>query len=227
MILNPIYLKNTDLLVICPTRNRPEQLERMYRSFYKTISARTSLILCVDLDDDTEYDHLCTYSIEERTTITKRINNVFNQYPNFKYYSIANDDFEYMTVGWDYKMMQKGINCPKDPNRDYPFPVTMVIDGDIPRKLGWLQMPTLNHLCGDNVWDTIGKRANCFNYYDDVVVEHHHYLFNKAKVDDTYIKGQMLHEEDTVSFINWLSNHSHRDCEKVKSIYEHPWDIAR
>ena len=220
MILNSNQLKNRDLLVICPTRQRSEQLARMVKSFNETISSKTSLILAVDLDDTTEYNYNCAISIEPQTTITNRINSIFHAYHNFKYYSITNDDMEYLTPDWDSMMMEKGINCAKDPNRDYPFPVTMVVDGDIPRALGWLQLPTLKHLCNDNVYAEIGRRANCLNYHEAVIIEHHHFLFNKSDKDENYTKSQAVLDEDISSFVKWLAYQSHTDCEKVRKLYE-------
>jgi len=219
-LINSNNLKDRDLLVICPTRERPEKLARMYDSFVKTKFGRTSLILCVDVDDATEYDYNCTISVEPHKNNTQIINDIFCKFPDYKYYSVTNDDFIYKTMSWDTMLMQKGINFGED-GTNRKFPVTSVIDGDIVRALGWLQMPTLEYLYGDTVWNILGYQADCLKYNKDVIIEHDHFLFG-AKSDNIYEKTNHKDQytKDNNAFANWLRDNFQNDLLKIKRAYD-------
>ena len=83
-----------------------------------------------------------------------------------------------------------------------------MIDGDIVRSLGWLQLPTLSKYCGDTVWNFIGKQCGILNYCPDVIIEHH---WNESQVDSD------IHKRDMQEFANWLP-WSFKDIKKVKDV---------
>lgn len=217
MIINSYNLIDRDLCVICPTRERPEKLQRMYDSFIETKCGKTAIILCVDVDDKTEYNYNCAISVEPHKTNTEIINDIFSKYPNFKYYMVINDDIVFKTIGWDIVLKQKGINFPED-GTNRKFPTFSVIDGDIPRALGWLQMPRLEYLCGDLVWDFIGKQLNILKYNPSVLIDHNHFLFGANK-DSISEHTHSHHKKDHEAFAQWLLNDMYNDIRKVKNVY--------
>jgi hypothetical protein len=81
-----------------------------------------------------------------------------------------------------------------------------MIDGNIVRALGWLQMPTLTKFYGDNCWQIIGKALNILEYHPEVHIEH---LWDYKEVN------QSILEHDRAKFAEWLP-FSHRDIEKVR-----------
>lgn len=222
MIINSNQLEGSELLVICPTRERPKKLARMYESFLKTTNEKTVMILCIDAEDQTEYsNYYCPISIEPHKTNTQIINDIFNKYPNFKYYSVTNDDFVYHTPDWDTMLMSEGVNFGEDSTKR-EFPVTSVIDGDLVRAIGWLQCPRVDYLFGDTVWDVLAEQAKCKYYFPDVLIEHRHFLFGTSELDETYKRtnAKAQFDKDRQGFADWLRLDFQNDLKKVQKLYE-------
>lgn len=178
------------ILTICPSIH-PDKFKKMSESFHDTISGKNSLIVI------------------EHGTVTEAINQAFKDFPNADYYHVTNDDVEYKTKGWDTKLAMKGkISYGNDFLQEEALPTFPMIDGDIVRALGWLQMPRLNHgYCSDNIWGIIGRECNCLEYKSDVILKHHWHHSPNEKV----------YKEDMEEFAKWLMS-SHRDINKIKAV---------
>lgn len=194
-------------LVICPTYNRPEQLAEMVASFYKNS-------VCSDLILKTE-----------KESITKLINEV--NFENYQFVSVTNDDFVYNSYGWDEALINAierkgwGIAFGNDGGGNKHLPSTCVMSAGIPKALGWIQYPRFQHLCGDMVWQTIGKLLNRLYYVPHVSIEHKHFLYGKAKKEDyEYTNSREMYINDNSIFQEWLLNESADDVERVRKAME-------
>lgn len=219
------------ILVICPSRNRPQECGRMIDSFLKT-STMSTLSICLDNDDPKldEYRDIIgskvPYTVTPRKTTTQIINDkwMFSS-EHYKWFSVTNDDFVYKTLGWDFILTSKirdngryGIAFGNDLLAGAHLPTTSVISREIVTALGWLQLPTLTHLFGDNVWQEIGKRCGCIHYCKDVIIEHHHVFANKMQKDATFLEtnSPLMYTKDNKAFTEWLLNQSKQDVSKIK-----------
>lgn len=188
------------ILTVCPSL-RKNKLRDMMESFNKTKSCDNTLLI----DSET-------------ITTTKAINKAFKENTNYDFYHIANDDIIYHTKGWDKILTSKpGINYASDlfQNRNHPtFPM---ISSEIVRALGWLQCPTVEYLYGDSVWKNIGEQLGCLNYFPGVIIEHRHFL-KTCHTDEVYAKtnSEEQYRKDQFGFVNWLTEQSHRDIERVR-----------
>lgn len=179
------------ILVICPS-NRPQRLEVMLESFTLTKSKDTEILI------DTRTD----------VTITEIFNQAFNKLPDYDFYFMANDDINFMTEGWDIKLSNKGkISYGNDLLQGKDLCTFPMIDGNIVRSLGWLQMPTLERYCGDVVWKFIGDQCKCLEYHGDVFLKH----------DWHGATHPLEHAEDMARFAEWLP-WSFKDIAKIKDI---------
>lgn len=158
-------------------------------------------------------------------SITKIMNNVFNKFSDYEYYHITNDDFVYKTKDWNELFIEKLENNPgichaNDKLLNGILPVAPFISGDIVRSLGWLQMPSLYHLCGDMVWDYIGKQINRLYYFKDVIIEHVHPLRKDIKVEkDSVFKltnSKEMYRKDHEAYKIWLQENSFDQIEKLR-----------
>lgn len=145
----------------------------------------------------------------------------------FKYFSATNDDFIYRTKDWDLKLRNSmipnkglGIAYGNDLLQGINMPTTSIISREIVEALGWLQMPTLTHLFGDNVWHVIGRETKCIHYCKDVIIEHKHPFTGKVEKDETFHRtnSQSNYETDQRAFIKWLQEHKTSDIAKVKQV---------
>jgi hypothetical protein len=176
---------------------------RMIESFYNTS-------VCSDI-----------ITLTEKGSITQLINSV--NYSGYDYISVTNDDFVYHTPSWDNILIETlqrkkgGIAFGNDGTNNKHLPSTCIMSASIPNALGWIQLPTLTHLCGDMVWQTIGKSLNCIYYHPRVNIEHKHFLFGKAEKNDyERTNSREMYTNDNAIFQKWLLNDSKKDIEKVR-----------
>lgn len=141
--------------------------------------------------------------------VTQAINNIFYNNPDYEYYFITNDDIIFETLNWDDKLCNKNkISWGRDGIQDMNLCCFPMIDGNIVRALGWLQLPSLTKYCGDLVWKFIGRECNCLNYNPSVLIRH---KWQESQVDS------VIHNKDREEFAKWLMS-SYRDVNKVKEI---------
>lgn len=219
-----------NLLVICPSRGRPLMCLTMAQSFRRTATSGTDLLICIDEDDPQleKYKELLKnfkLVIGPRATTTEIINRNIDL--EYNYLSVTNDDFFYKTEEWDHKLIMSiifggnpGIAYGNDLCAGVHIPTTSVISREIIATLGWLQLPGLKHLFGDNVWCQIGRGAKCLHYNQEVFIEHRHVFARKMQEDETFkfTNSKEMYEHDEKVFLDWLSNQSKIDVEKVKSL---------
>lgn len=196
------------ILTICPSLNRAKKLAFMMDSFLMTRS------------DDTDI-----YVDYNEGPTTKAFNDAFNKRPDYDYYMLLNDDIIFKTKYWDLKLVQiledygDGIAYGDDLINGIDLPCFPMISGSIVRALGWLQMPTLDYLCGDVVWKYIGEEAKCLRYVPDVIIQHNHHIVT-GEQDETAKKtnSKEQYEKDRLAYVNWLAYKSYEDIKKVKKV---------
>lgn len=219
-----------DILTICPSKNRPDRCYNMVKSFKET-SSESNLIIGIDNDEKYKKDYLkitqdfnITILEFDHCTTTKIYNTIFNIFRNYKYYHMTNDDFIYKTKEWDKKFINKldsylyGICYGNDLIQKERLCTAPCISSSIIRAIGWLQLPTLTHLCGDFVWFSIGKKLNCLYYLSDVIIEHEHYQNNKANIDDVYLNtnSKEMYETDWRAFNEYVNKQRDQDIDKIR-----------
>ena len=222
------------MMIICPSRGRPDRCLEMAKSFRATSSIACLKVL-IDFDDPliNEYDKVGQYASiikDFRKTTTERINDSWKGASEcFKFFGVTNDDFIYRTDRWDEMLLASldafggsGIAYGNDLLQGIRIPTTSLISRDIIEALGWLQMPRLIHLYGDNVWAHIGNRVGCLLYRQDVIIEHRHFHAGKSVEDETYKRtnSSKMYDDDRANFIKWLYNECRDDIEKVKGVVE-------
>lgn len=230
------------LLVICPSRGRAERIKGMLKSYEATVDFdHTRLQILLDKDDkdlkkyfqtlpdwaqikvfNRQYDH--TYT-------TEIINRAFRQDDHYEYFSVINDDIEFLTEGWDKAFCNKGkVSTGIDDSmvKKYGeervgdidikgFPIISGIDGDIVRAIGWLQYPKLKHSAGDNIWYWIARRLNILHIDEDVHWLHRSAYFNDGEEDDTFKRCNAFNcMDDYYVYRDWLKYKIHKDLEKIK-----------
>lgn len=213
------------MLTICPSRGRPKILERMIDSFNKT-ALISDLVIYLDRDDPTlnEYEIEHEYIIGDRKTTTQIYNKALKDYPDCRFYHLINDDAVYQTEGWDKIFMEKllekngGICYGNDLLSNGALPAFPFIDGRIARALGWLQLPTLNHLYGDNAWKHIGHSLNKLFYMPEVIIEHRTWMNQKAEMDETYKRTNNadMYKQDYEAYHKWLHIESINDIKRIR-----------
>jgi len=194
--LGGLHTKKQKILSTCSSRNRPDRCEVMIESFLKTFQEDSKLFIYVcDSDDSIEkymelkqkYSGRIEIEIGPYKNLIEVLNYGPSKYPNMDFYHEVNDDHIFRTVGWDTKLSEVlegkvGISYGFTHN----LPSSIMISGEMIRKLGFFAYPKFQHLYVDNYFKEIGLFLNCLIYVPDVMIEHVHYHYGKCANDDVY-----------------------------------------
>jgi len=231
--------KEDSILTICPSRERPDVCIKMIESFWNTAKS-AKLVIYLDKDDPKRKEYFKIISISEekrkplprfhinkRMTTTAIFNKALKQYPDYKYYLLINDDVIFETKNWDIsfiKHLEKkngGVVYAND-LLNINLPTFPCIDARMAKALGWLQLPTLNHLYGDNVWHYIATKLNKLFFMKHIVIEHRTWMNKKSQVDNVYKRtnSKEMYDKDQDAFRTWMAKDSENDIRKIKEILD-------
>lgn len=210
------------LLVICPTKGRPELCQQMLKSFMATKSQDTHIIFTLEDDDPKWQDYKNLFGLYNVNyfecppkNMTAHINDMFSAFPDYDFYMIANDDITFHTPGWDKILTSKpGINHGDDGLQGKFLTTFPVVSANIAKALGWLQCPMVERYYGDTALTYLGNMCGCKNYFPEVSIEHLHYLNNKREADG----NDAPIDPDAINYGKWLSTQSQSDIRKVREV---------
>lgn len=191
------------MLVVVPTRGRPDSAERLLERFLKTSTTDAQLLFVVDDDDPeasgySELKHECGAWIESgpRLRLVGSLNAaVMRHVDRYDTVGFMGDDHLPQTYGWDAQLAKAihdggpgtiayGNDLFQGPN----LPTAVFMDAAIPRTLGYMAPPTFVHLFIDNCWRAWGERTNKLVYLPDTVIEHLHPQAGKAEWDAGHVE---------------------------------------
>jgi hypothetical protein len=221
------------MLVIVPSRGRPDNIAALVESFGQT-RAYAELLVVVDDDDEMlERYELVMESAPSwaslEITERKRLGPTLNEYAvkNAAKYDILGfmgDDHRPRTHHWDRRFaaamahmggvgMAYGNDLLQGPN----LPTAAWMSSCIVETLGYMLPPGLTHLYIDDAWKALGMRINKLTYVGDVVIEHLHPVAHKAEWDEGYaeVNSGTMYENDGKVFHAYLQNGLHTDAEKI------------
>ena len=226
----------SDLVVIVPSRGRPEAAADLARECARTCTADTKLLIVVDTDDP----DLAQYTAPAGTTVffawapaasghVGAINyGAARALQDFHPYAVAklDDDHRPRTKGWDAKLLEAlrdmgtGIAYGNDLYQGQRLPTAPAITADIVQAIGYMGPPDLNHLYIDDFWRDLGTAAGCLRYLPDVVVEHMHPLAGKAAVDAGYerVNDPSQYARDSAAYAAYKAERFAEDVAKVRAL---------
>lgn len=178
------------ILWLCPSRKRPDRLERLILSWKDTTTGFSTLLVVIDTDDDS-YDNLIKKYPEVIWEITEPVFGSFLHLINskavkysteYQYIGFMEDDIVFETVGYENKFIEKlkelgqtGIVHARDGVDKRKFISIPVIDSYIIRTLGWFSPPCLKSLWADNFWREMADYLKTYYKFDEVMIKHYHY----------------------------------------------------
>ena len=203
-----------DVLVIVPSRGRPERAAEMTEAFEAT-SVRSKLLVLLDDNDSKAPVYRVAArdrGVTDETKIMWWIARQNGFAPRLSHAALAasttgeyravvswGDDHIPRTVGWDQKLLEaldvhsakagSGFAYPDDTIQEGRLPTACLVTCDVVRAMGYLTPPGLGHLYVDDVWLTIGKALGIIKYVPEVIIEHKHWLKDGVLMDETYQNG--------------------------------------
>lgn len=200
-------------LMICCTKNRPDRIQEMIKSFYETRQSElTQIVYCLDTKDKNLEKY---YSVLGENIIimanpnyqTPMFNLIAKElFKDFDYYGLVNDDHIFRTKGWDTELVktveEKGngwgiahANCLwHDSDIVCRHPSCFVFSNKIIRLLDYAIYPELRHYKIDTYLRDLTEPLGLLFFREDVIIEHMHVHVGKAEMDENYKWGYCSEE---------------------------------
>jgi hypothetical protein len=190
-----------ELLMIVPTRGRPQNARDLYTSWMATVTGNSQLLFVVD-DDDPQlesYRSQMAWMLNAQLLVGPRLRMVgslnaaaTSQGVEYEYVGFMGDDHRPRTLGWDSLFIEVLAKSPasiaygNDLLQGEKMATAVVMTSDIISTLGYMAPPSLVHLCVDLCWNLWGERLGTLTYLDSVIIEHMHPANGKALDDVGY-----------------------------------------
>jgi hypothetical protein len=218
------------MVIIVPTRGRPEIAKRLYDEILRTSDA--DVVFRID-NDDPRYDDYISAGLPLRVGPRKRLVGSLNEVAEEFAFPDEFDDNRYDIIGflgddtiprtyrWDQIIMdnyQKNmVSYANDGHQKQGLPTGVFLDTRIIRVLGYMVPPTFIHLIADNYWKTLGEALGTLQYFQDVDIEHLHPYAGKAAHDKTYEEANSggVWVNDELAFHNYVENQLAKDVERL------------
>ena len=188
--------------ILCPSRNRPEQLVEMMKSALEMSARPDSIEFCLYIDaDDSSYDELklpsnVTVVRGPRMWLSMMYNSLLTAAKG-EYLFWSGDDVEFKTFGWDEEMRnalklfssQLGVVHVNDMATSYPqkYATIGMVHRNWVKAFGYVFTPHLRDN-GIDFWiSSVSNQVNRRLYLPNVKVEHKQYRQGKVSIDKTYI----------------------------------------
>lgn len=184
--------------IICPSRGRPQNLERLWCEGSRLDPYAFRLHTYIDDDDPTRHEyeelyaggpsHLGLMLRGPRIRLVPAYNRLalevlkqqFVGWYDVTCIAFMGDDHVPRTEGWatilEEACMPMGVSYGDDTIMASGLPTAAFMDADIVRRLGYMAPPKLIHMYGDNFWRLVGEDLGKLVYRPDVVIEHVHPL---------------------------------------------------
>lgn len=220
--------------LLCPTRGRPANMNRLWQSVKDTASNLKDIELIFYIDDDDLDSQQTAKGMGVSRIVGKRI--VLSEMWN-KCYEISKgdilmhcgDDIIFRTVGWD-KMVEDEFKKVNDKilfvyGKDGYSPDSFGTHGFISRNwvevVGYFVPPyfssDMNDTWLNDVADTIGRKK----FLPELYTEHMHPINGKGEWDQTHLERLERHQTDNVTELYiGKSLERHQDADKLRKFIE-------
>ena len=225
-----------DLVVLVPSRGRPQNIVRLRVACAATCQLRTVLHFGFDNDDPTLAESIlatgevCPYTTSDRMHLAPWTNHLASFHMDAPYLASLGDDMLPVTPGWDrmlvdaarggrmsYPELGRGVEHGRQPG----IPEAICMDTRIVAGLGWMCLPALDHWYVDNVWRDLGTGAGCLTYVPDAIVLHKHpNVPGGDKPDRTYHDAAARYDHDLTAYQRWRLRRMREDISAVRRVRE-------
>jgi hypothetical protein len=219
-----------DLLVVVPSRGRPQNIARLAKAMAATCKGDTHLLVGLDADDPTRSEYPegvgVEYVVRDGLRLVVRWINELSVPNTSRYRFIAHigDDQMPRTDGWDVMLMEALEEAPFAFGDDlYPGRPTgslcchIAMRSEVISTLGYMGPPAISHMYVDPVWMAWGE-ATEIRFLEACILEHEHYSAGKSEWDETYAASNAETQHDLEAFNEYMRTDFNRDVEKLRGI---------
>lgn len=221
------------MLLIVPSRGRPENILRLYHGL-KDTNSQLDFVVGLDNDDPKLEEYLALaegrkikFKVGPRVKFAGTVNAiVMENLDNYKYFAWCGDDHLPITVGWDQAYRDEldrlgtGVVYGDDLVMGKEIATELAFTSDIPKALGYAIPSGFVHLFVDNYFMELGESIGRLSYLPHIVVQHLHYSAGKSEEDQTYKEANSPENwsNDKIRFERYLNNELASDAEKLRKL---------
>lgn len=197
--------------LLIPTRQRPNQLQRLYKSAVETADSPDEIEFVVYIDDDdNSYDDVQLPNLKkvrgERIVLSEMWNKCWEASTG-NYLMHCGDDIVFRTKGWDTRVKETIDSFPgklafvwgNDHNPEsqrHEFGTHGFIHHIWAELAGFFVPPYFSSDYNDTWFNDVAKALGIARYLHDVQTEHMHYSLGKAEVDQNTRDRLARHQKD-------------------------------
>lgn len=221
----------TDLVVVIPSRGRPESVERVAVAFAETGADELAVIWCLDADDPAEEAYreavgswfafgevLAIGAGNMVSAINGASRYALDEYEPFGL-AVLNDDHLPRTPGWADQIVKAlheldpcGLVYPDDGLRGAKLATSWAVHSSWVRAIGRMVPARVEHLYTDDAMMNLASALGRIAYLGDephrMLIEHMHPLAGKADTDEGYqrVNSRERHQRDRVAYKVWAQS---------------------
>jgi hypothetical protein len=225
------------LLVIIPTRSRPEAVDRVMNAWQDTGAFQVAEPLWVyDRDDPRAAEYLPKFdrwggllrcrSIPQWKPMVHKLDVAaldYARYFDHRHIGFAGDDHLPRSHGWAHDMvaaldfMGTGIVYPNDGYQGEKLATSWAMTANIVRALERMVPAPVEHLYCDNAVMDLGRALGALRYLPDVLVEHMHPVAGKAADDEQYdrVNSRGQYAKDRPAYKRWRADGGPERCAEI------------
>lgn len=219
------------IVIICPSRGRPEAAAAMVESFEETTHGWPPEIrLCLDDDDPRlhDYEEMCWQLgllVGSREGLAKRLNRAALDAVEDGADAVmfVGDDVRFVTPGWDVKFKEVLAEFPAcliycaDGIRDINSTSHPMISRAWIERMGWFARPEFHHYCFDAIWMFLSRAAGVLFYLPDVLIRHDQRGSEACPADELVYRNQRLslENDDSGKYRAYMRDHFKEDARKL------------
>lgn len=223
-----VGLEGPKLLIIVPSRGRPENAQRLLDQILSTTSSDDEVYVtfAVDHDDPTQFQYppLHTETVVGGSMV-KALNEMTtleNTY-DFEYLAFLGDDT--LPRGDWYARIMEALQSKKnsivygnDLIHGEGLPTSVFMDANIVHILGYMAPPNQKQLFVDNYWKALGEALGTLQYLPEAIIEHLHPIVQKAPSDASYEQAYSEDRwaDDEKAFKTYMESQFELDLEKLR-----------
>jgi hypothetical protein len=199
--------------MIVPTKGRPENAQRLLHAVNQTAGDELDrLVFAIDSNEPLaeEYQRIVpaedgpdgwdwvrifpvTADPQRMGPVLNTVAGLFAAQGKYTHIGFMGDDHVPRTRNWDEELVgslaaKPGVAYGNDLAQGGKLPTACVISAEIIRSLGYMCPPAQEHLYLDDFWKTLGCSTRLV-YRNDVVIEHLHPNYGKARWDTGYAEA--------------------------------------
>lgn len=210
----------SDLVVLIPTRGRPDNAVALEQAFVDTNTTAKRFYI-VDFSDETRSEYSWKLPLESVIMIhneTKGMGYPLNYAAReflgeFDNFAFMGDDHRPRTINWDQLFVEQlysgsDIVYGNDLFQGAALPTAVAMSSQIVKELGGMVPDTLRHLYLDNFWLKLGQDLGKIKYMPEVIIEHCHAFNGKAPMDENYarVNAPEVYAADKIAYDNYITS---------------------